>query len=83
MNEGASSVMALWTPPTEDVMTTVDIQVKLWCKPSKEKNSAETKYYVEVVFSGERGRVQCDGLVDAAYKLDVGYFLRHQCHPQL
>ena len=73
----------LTTPPTEDVMTTVDIQVKLYCKPSKEKYSAETKYNVEVVFSGERGRVQCDGLVDAAYKLNVGYFLCYQRHPQL
>ena len=77
------AVSYLTTPPTEDVMTTVDIQVKLYCKPSKEKYSAETKYNVEVVFSGERGRVQCDGLVDAAYKLNVGYFFCHQRHPQL
>ena len=77
------AVSYLTTPPTEDVMTTVDIQVKLYCKPSKEKYSAETKYNVEVVFSGERGRVQCDGLVDAAYKLNVCYFLCHQRQPQL
>merc|ERR1711963_1170273 len=49
-SEGA--VGYLTTPPAEDVMATVDIQVKLACKPSKEKYSAETKYNVEVVFSG-------------------------------